>query len=85
MPPLIHTPINAAQHKIQLAQRILPTEDKHLLEEPDLILKPKNQSYELSDEDIEELDQMQKEHKSGKSKSYTVAEVRKYVYGKLEK
>ena len=77
--------MNAAQQKIQLAQLLFLVEDKHLLKEIELMLTPKSIPYELTDEDIEELDQMQKEHKSGKSKSYTVAEVRKYAYSKLKK
>lgn len=32
-----------------------------------------------------ELDNLRKLHKAGKSKSYTMAEVRKYAHGKLKK
>jgi hypothetical protein len=41
--------------------------------------------YELNPEDKANLDQQRKLHKAGKTKSYTVAEVRKMVLGKLKK
>ena len=41
--------------------------------------------YELSSEDKMELDHQRKLHKAGKTKSYTVTEVRKMVLSKLKK
>ena len=41
--------------------------------------------YELSDKEKKQLDHLHKLHKAGKTKSYTVAEVRKYAAGKLKK
>jgi hypothetical protein len=52
-----------------------------------IILNKKSKEYEneLNEDEKKELDALRKQHKSGKSKSYTVAEVRKYAYGKLKK
>lgn len=41
--------------------------------------------YELSSEDKANLDHQRKLHKAGKIKSYTIAEVRKMILGKLKK
>jgi hypothetical protein len=41
--------------------------------------------YELSSEDKENLDHQRKLHKAGKTKSYTITEVRKMVLSKLKK
>ena len=40
--------------------------------------------YQLSAEDKAELDKQKKLHKAGKSKSYTIAEVRKMALSKLK-
>lgn len=62
-------------------------EDKDFLKAVHVILNEKSKEYELelNDQEKNELDSLQKLHKSGKSKSYTVAEVRKYAYSKLKK
>ncbi len=62
-------------------------DDKEFLKAVYLILneKSKEYEYELSSEEKRELDQLKKLHKSGKSKSYSVAEVRKEAYSKLKK
>jgi hypothetical protein len=62
-------------------------EDKDFLKAVHIILneKSKEYEYELNEKEMKELDALRRQHKSGKSKSYTVAEVRKYAYGKLKK
>jgi len=47
--------------------------------------KSKEYEYELSAEEKQELDYLRKQHKSGKSKSYTMAEVRKLASLKIKK
>ena len=41
--------------------------------------KNSGEDYELSEKEKKELDHLHKLHKAGKTKSYTVAEVRKYA------
>ena len=62
-------------------------EDKDFLKAVHTILneKSKEYEYELNEEEKKELDFLRKEHKSGKSKSYTVAEVRKQALSQLRK
>lgn len=62
-------------------------DDKDFLKAVHIILneKSKEYEYELNHEEKKELDTLRKQHKSGKSKSYTVAEVRKHAYSKLKK
>jgi hypothetical protein len=62
-------------------------DDKDFLKAVHIILneKSKEYEYELNDEEKKELDTLRKQHKSGKSKSYTVEEVRKHAYSKQKK
>ena len=50
-----------------------------------ILRKSEGEGYELSDKEKKELDQLSKLHKAGKSKSYSMAEVRKYAQAKLKK
>ena len=50
-----------------------------------ILRKNSGEDYELSDKEKKELDHIHKLHKAGKTKSYTVAEVRKYAEGKLKR
>ncbi len=45
--------------------------------------KSKEYEYELSEKEKEELDNLRDQHKAGKSKSFTMAEVRKVAKDKL--
>jgi hypothetical protein len=47
--------------------------------------KSKEYEYELSDEEKEELNNLRKQHKSGKSKSYTLAEVREKALSRIKR
>ncbi len=62
-------------------------EDKEFLKAIYILLneKSKEYTYELSADEKKELDNLSKQHKSGKSKSYSMEEVRKYAHSKLKK
>ena len=62
-------------------------EDKEFLKAIYVLLneKSKEYDYELSNDEKKELDNLSKQHKSGKSKSFTMEEVRKYAHSKLKK
>lgn len=62
-------------------------EDTDFLKAVRLILheKSKEYEYELGAEELKELEHLKKQHKAGKSKSYTMAEVRKHAHSKLKK
>lgn len=47
--------------------------------------KSKEFNYELSIDQKKELEHLSKQHKTGKSKSYSMAEVRKLAHLKLKK
>ena len=42
-------------------------------------------NYELSDQEKDELDTQKKLHKAGKSRSFSVAEVKKMAFAKLKR
>lgn len=73
--------------KKELHQAIDVIDDTHFLKAIGLLLQQKSKEYvyELSDEEKEELDALRKQHKAGKSKSYSVDEVRKLALAKLKK
>lgn len=62
-------------------------EDKDFLKAIYVLLneKSKEYDYELSDSEKKELDDLSSLHKLGKSKSYSMVEVRKYAHSKLKK
>ncbi len=73
--------------KKELHTAIDVIEDKEFLKAIHLLLneKSKEYTYELSEEEKKELDMLSKQHKSGKSKSYSMEEVRKQAHSKLKK
>ena len=72
--------------KKELHVAIDSTTDNEILEAVYTILRKNNgEEYELSEKEKKELDYLHKLHKAGKSKSYTMAEVRKYANAKLKK
>jgi putative addiction module component (TIGR02574 family) len=71
--------ITVAQNKINLAQRVLQTEDRNILKAIELIFTQENEHFELTDEQKRELDKTLDEVESGKAKFYTMAEVRKRI------
>jgi len=60
-------------------------EDTGFLKAINLLLneKSKEYEYELSEKEKEELDSLRAQHKAGKSKSFTMAEVRKMAEKEL--
>lgn len=77
--------MNAKTLKQELHVAIDSTTDAEILGAVYTILrKNSGEDYELSEKEKKELDHLHKLHKTGKTKSYTVAEVRKYAEGKLK-
>jgi hypothetical protein len=68
-----------AQSKVELAQKLLQTQDKQILKTVELIFSRADEDFELSDADKREIDVQLKEIESGKAKFYTMAEVKKMV------
>jgi len=67
--------------------RVVDTiDDENLLNAVYLLLNETKKEYgfELSAAEKKELDHLHKLHKAGKSKSYTMDEVRKYAHSKLK-
>lgn len=62
-------------------------EDKEFLKAIYVLLneKSKEYDYELSENEKKELDHLSNLHKAGKSKSFSMEEVRKYAHSKLKK
>lgn len=62
-------------------------EDEDFLQAVYLILNEKSKDYEfeLSTSEKKELDRLRKEHKAGKSVSYTMDQVRKHARAKLKR
>lgn len=79
--------MKATAIKKEMHHAIDVIEDKAFLKAIHVLLneKSKDYDYEFSDEEKKELDFLRKQHKSGKSKSFTVAEVRKAALAKIKK
>ena len=79
--------MNATAIKQEMHNAIDVINDKEFLKAVYVILNEKSKEYdlELNTEEINELENLRKQHKLGKSKSYTVAEVRKREISKLKK
>jgi len=74
--------------KKKIHQYIDSTDDKilkvvHTIPEEHLKLKTKN-DFELTEEDLEELDQRWDNYKKGKTKTYTLEEAKQLVNKKLK-
>ena len=68
-----------AQHKIQLAQKVLQTDDKHILKTIELIFDQEDELFEITKEQKSELNLRIADIESGKAKFYTMDEVKKKV------
>ena len=68
-----------AQSKINLAQKLLQTEDKHILKTIELLFSQEEENFELNDAEKREIDVQLAEIESGKAKFYTMSEVKKIV------
>ena len=82
---LIHTPMNFTQNKIQLAQRILSTEDKNVVKAINLIFTQEDDHYEITDDQKPELDRRLKDIESGNAKFYTWEQAKKIIRKKAKK
>lgn len=73
--------------KKELHTAIDVIEDREFLKAIHLLLneKSKEYTYELSEEEKKELDMLSKQHRSGKTKSYSMDELRKQAHSKLKK
>jgi hypothetical protein len=68
-----------AQSKIELAQKVLQTQDKQILKAVELLFSQQDEDFELSGDDKRAIDVQLKEIESGKAKFYSMAEVKKMV------
>jgi hypothetical protein len=70
--------VTVAQKKNQLAQKVLQTEDKHILKAIELLFTQEEETFELTTAQKRELDERLNQVESGKAKFYTISEVKKY-------
>ncbi|MDP2385349.1 MAG: hypothetical protein Q8M29_03185 [Bacteroidota bacterium] len=79
--------MKVSEIKKEMLQSIETIEDKEFLKAINLILseKTKEYDYELSDSDKHELDELKKLRKAGKTKSYSLDEVRQNAYRRHKK
>jgi putative addiction module component (TIGR02574 family) len=68
-----------AQHKILLAQKILNTEDKKLIKAIDKIFDQSEDEFDIAEADRREINRRLADIESGKTKLYTMSEVKKIV------
>ena len=68
-----------AQRKNHLAQKLLQTEDKHILNAVELLLNQEEESLELSQFEKRELDKRLAEVEHGQAKFFDLNEVKKKV------
>jgi hypothetical protein len=77
--------MTVAQKKNQLAQKILQTEDKHILNAIELLFNQEDESFELTYAQKRELDKRLEEVESGKAKFYSLSEAKRMVRKKEKK
>lgn len=75
--------MKVAQKKNELAQKLVQTEDKHILKAIELLFNQEEEGFELTMAQKNELDKRMAEVESGKAKFYTMSEVKKTVLKKL--
>ncbi len=71
--------MTTAQSKINLAQKVLQTQDKHILKAIELLFNQEKDIFELNEIEKRELDIQLNEIESGKAKFYTMNEVKKII------
>jgi hypothetical protein len=74
-----------AQSKVELAQKVLQTQDKQILKAVELIFSQAEEEFELSVNDLKIIAARKKAIMNGTEKTYTIAEVRKKLLKKLGK
>jgi putative addiction module component (TIGR02574 family) len=76
--------MTVAQKKNLLAQKLLQTENKHILKAIELLFSQEEESFELSPSQKKEIDKRLAEVESGKAKFYSLSEVKKIVRKNLK-
>lgn len=76
--------MTVAQKKNQLAQKLLQTEDKHILNAIELLFAQEEESFDLTTAQKRELDKRLAEVESDKAKFYSLSEVKKMVRKNLK-
>lgn len=76
--------MTVAQKKNQLAQKVLQTEDKHILKAIELLFNQEEETFELTAAQKRELDKQLAEVESGKAKFYSMSKVKKIVRKNLK-
>lgn len=71
--------MTVAQHKIQLAQKVLQTEDKNILNTIELIFNQEDEYCDLTKEQKNEIDKRMADYESGNAKTYSFDQVKKIV------
>jgi len=74
-----------AQHKVQLVQKVLQTDDKNILKPIEIIFNQQNETFELNDADKQEINRRLVAVETGKLKLYTFDEVNKRISKNLKK
>jgi hypothetical protein len=79
--------MSASALKKDIYRAVDNIDDENFLKVVYLLLNEKSKEfeYEFSAAEKKELDNLHKLHKAGKSKSYTMDEVRKHAHSKLKK
>ncbi len=71
--------MTVAQHKIELAQKVLQTDDKNILKTIELLFSQENELIELSTAQKKEIDKRLHEIENGNATFYSIGEVKKIV------
>jgi hypothetical protein len=77
--------MTSAALKKELHKAIDHIEDESFLKAVFTIVNEKKNQFDLSAQEWKEVENIRKQHKSGKSKSYSWEEVKTYAKGKLKK
>lgn len=76
--------MTVAQNKIQLVQKLLQKEDKHILKAIELLFNQQEENYTLNTAQKRELDKCLADVESVKAKFYSMNEVKKMVRKKTK-
>ena len=68
-----------AQHKVELVQKVLQTQNRNILHTIELILNQAQEEFTFSKEDKIEIDERLQEYERGSAKTYSFEQVKKMV------
>ncbi len=71
--------MRTAEHKIQLAQKVLQTDDKNILKTIELLFDQSGEHFDLTNAQKTELDNRLLDIENGTAKFYTMAEAKKII------